>query len=131
MLTETHNRAIFSALDAFLASSRNVASARLHIEDEFMRVYVRKSTRLLDGAKRTTLDIATVEVDEQHRGKGHFGRFLAYAEIVNPFEALYIESVLDPAQWAIYESRGFRRRVDFEGITQDFFKLMQHQQVAA
>ncbi len=85
-------------LAAFISSGpRN-----LWLEDGLMKVYVRKSIRLCRNNAMTCLDIASIEVVEEHRSKGHFTAFIAHAEKVNPFSLMLLECVLNPrlAIWA-------------------------------
>lgn len=63
-------------------------------EDDNMKVYVRKGRHILQGSKlQVCLDIASVEVVEDKRGKGIFTEFLAKAHEINPWEATYVECV--------------------------------------
>jgi hypothetical protein len=65
------------------------------IDDDDMKVYVRKGRHLLKpgGKMQVCLDIASVEVDEDKRGKGIFSNFLEKAHEMNPWDATYVECV--------------------------------------
>ena len=64
------------------------------IDDDDMKVYVRKGRHILQGGKvRVTLDIANVTVEEDKRGKGIFSNFLEKAHEMNPWDATYVECV--------------------------------------
>ena len=67
-----------------------------------MDVYVRCTKRILD-RERTTLDLASISVPEELQGKGIFSRLVNFAVAVNPREALFMESVINPilTKWCI------------------------------
>ena len=79
------------------------------LHDTQMRVYVRKSQRLLPNEAKLikTLDIASVEIYPQWRRKHIFTNFLDYAYENNPWDAVYIESVFNPFLMSILEKRGY------------------------
>src|SRR5690606_5181557 len=49
-----------------------------------------------------SFDIAKVQLREELRGKGWFRQFLALAERLNPWEALYVENVRNPQLQAMF-----------------------------
>lgn len=64
-----------------------------------MRVYVRKSRRAPEGAMVRTFDLATIFTPEKLRGQGRFWELLGWLSSTLPkseFDAIYIESVLEP-----------------------------------
>jgi len=65
------------------------------LDDESMKVYVRKGRHLLKpgGKIQVCLDIASVEVDEEKRGQGIFSDFLNKAHEMNPWDATFVECV--------------------------------------
>ena len=69
------------------------------IESKFMKAYVRKSKRLIDnqGHQRLSdcLDLATLEIDEKHQGKGLGSDFIRLAHEANPYEFTFLENVLN------------------------------------
>lgn len=71
-------------------------------------VYVRSGRRNIDGNFRTTLEIASVHIDEDLRGRGWFSRFLVFAEEHSPWEILWVECVENPRL-----ADHFRRRTDW------------------
>jgi hypothetical protein len=73
---EWEGKSAAEQLDAFLASDRR----NCYLEDDSIRVYVRKGDHLVDGKPTRTLDIANVVVPEEKRGRGVFGAFLKHAE---------------------------------------------------
>ena len=72
-----------------------------------MSVYVRRSVpRILnDGEKYVTLDIASINVYQQ--SQGHFTAFLAEAEKLNPWPAIYVENVLQPRFEKFFKKKGY------------------------
>ncbi len=60
------------------------------------KVYVRKSTRLIEGKLRRCLDIGTIEIDEQFRGRGVWTRFTAELaeKDLKPFNLIFVENVM-------------------------------------
>ena len=73
-----------------------------------MKVYVRKGIRSLGPDVRLPmLDIANIGVFEQ--GKGTFKRFLAEAELLNPWFFTFIENVQTPKFANFFERKGWFR----------------------
>lgn len=78
-----------------------------------MRVFVRKSRRVLLKGQPivNVLDIATVEVNENHRRKGLFKNFLEYAEKVNPWDAIFIENAFNDFLRDYLEKNDWQRAI--------------------
>lgn len=72
-----------------------------------LRVYVRKSRRSVGGVTIQCMDIAGAEVRKQKRGKGRFTSFLQHAANVNPWDAIYFESVNNEWLWGSFRRRGY------------------------
>lgn len=75
-----------------------------------IHVYIRwGSVRAYLGGVVSTIEIASVSIDEAHRGRGLYDRLLhdvcEFADALN--KCVYVESVLDVAHHHIYASRGF------------------------
>jgi len=83
---------IIHQLKIFLESKQRIA----WIKDDSMSVYVRKGTRYLNKHLSKTLDIASVEVEENKRNQGVWTEFLKEAHKINPYQATFIENVLNP-----------------------------------
>jgi hypothetical protein len=83
-----------------------------------MKVYVRRGRHLLEGKLRSTLDIATIDVVEQ--GKGTFTSFLDLAQKLNPWDATYIENVLEPRFATYFLKRGWLE-ANFDSPTPCFY----------
>ena len=85
------------------------------IEEPHMRIYVRRSLRMLgnnkDGENKLTpcLDVATIEVDEEKRGKGLFTLFLSRVEneAKNLHRNVYVESIQEPRLVKFLTKRGY------------------------
>src|SRR3989344_4673878 len=59
-----------------------------------MQLYIRKSKRVINSQIVTTLDIANITV--YHKGQGIFKKFIKEFHEINPYQASYIESILEP-----------------------------------
>lgn len=88
----------------------------LWISEKHIKIYVRRSNRILTA--RTfletqkfypCLDIASVEVSENRRGKGIFKKFLTRVErqAKKLKRAVYVESILDPRLVDFLTRRGY------------------------
>lgn len=89
-----------------------------------MNVYVRKSHRYLIGEQRvTTLDITNITV-KLEKGEKRFSYFLRKAELLNPWDATYIESVLTERFARFFERKGYTRVPDL--FPACFFKMKEN-----
>ncbi len=79
------------------------------LETKKIKVYVRRSQRLINGSQFTCFDIANINVKESQRGKGIFTEFLNKAHEMNPWEVTYIENVNDERFRKFFEKQGFIR----------------------
>lgn len=81
--------------------------------DDTIRVYIRRSKRLVLPDRRftTVLDIANVTVDLP--GQGRFTRFLEFVEYLRPYEGIFIENVLNPRFLGFFYSRDY---IDVPGL---------------
>lgn len=116
---------VIESLKEFLSESEKLIINRKWIDDDDMKVYVRKSRRLLTpDLISVCLDIASVEVEEEKQGKGIFSSFLEKAHEMNPWDATYIECVVNQKLRAFLEREGWTQgKTD----TQSFF-LLKHEQ---
>lgn len=78
----------------FIEKSEKFERYNQWISDSFSEVYLRKSRRYIDGEFIFCLDIATISVDEEHRGKGIAKEIIRQFHIMNPFECTFIENVM-------------------------------------
>lgn len=73
-----------------------------------IKVYVRKSKRIIDGKIINFFDIASVEVSKTSQKKGVFTKFLQSLLIDYPEQNLYIESILNPILFDFLERYKFK-----------------------
>ncbi len=107
-------------LAAFIESAQNQKAARAWLENPDIKVYVRKSQRLIEGKMVTALDISNATVPEDRRGQGVFTRFLNMAHDINPWDATYVENAQEDRfanyfwrrDWELYNdfSRSFYKK---------------------
>lgn len=82
-------------------------------EDPTLHVYVRRAYHLLGGKMRTVLDIASVTAEPT--GTGRFTRFLEWIEDVQPFDGVYIESIVSERFENFFIDRGYIK-VEYDNI---------------
>lgn len=90
---------ILEELQKFIDKGKDIwYVSPIWLEDNDMKVYVRKGRHLLQSGDkiRVTLDIANVVVEEDKRGQGIFSKFLEQAHEINPWNATYVECVHNP-----------------------------------
>lgn len=93
-------------LQNFLWSKRSNA----WISYEHLNVYVRKAHHFWDGSRKSTLDVANINVPHPYKGRGLFTAWLTQAEIIareEGFEAVYVESLLNPRLADFLYRRGY------------------------
>jgi hypothetical protein len=110
---------ILEQLTTFLKDSQDHFKANQWLSDDKMQVYVRKANRYLEGKRKVTLDIANVEV--YHRGKGTFTRFLEAVHEMNPWDATYVECVLNPRFAAFFVKRFWLPAAGNIGLSDSFY----------
>lgn len=71
------------------------------------------------------LDIATIEVDEEHRGKGVFTRFLTLVEeeAEKRHMAVWVESIQEPRLIPFLKARGYQQCPFNDDIAPTYYKL--------
>ncbi len=81
----------------FLSSREKVmwiCFGKIHGES---RIYLRKSKRNIDNKLATCLDIGSIDVEEKHRGKGIWNKFIL--TLINlgleDFEYIFVENVME------------------------------------
>ena len=88
--------AMMQQFGAFLTEADKRWQYRTWLETAAMRVYMRKTRRLLAGLMRNSLDIAAIEIAEEQQGKGLFSAFMEKAHTLNPYEVTYLEHAHNP-----------------------------------
>ena len=96
------------------------------IRERHMDVYVRKSSRYINGQMIDCLDFASVEVDEGYRGKGYLKKFLVRFERAagRLNRAVYIESILEPRLAPFFAKRGYRFVPNTAMIAPSMYKIV-------
>jgi hypothetical protein len=110
-------------LVSFIQSAKHQHRARAWLENEDIKVYVRKAVHNIEGKSLTTLDIANVEVAEDRRGQGIFTRFLNMAHEHNPWDATYIENAQDDRFANYFWTRDWELLDDY---SRSFYKKKNH-----
>ncbi|MEI8270924.1 MAG: hypothetical protein WCG45_06180 [bacterium] len=86
---------IFEKLKNFIDESKEKRINNSWIDDENMKVYIRKGYHLIEGKMTPTLDIASISVEEEKQNKGFCSQFLEDAHEQNPWDATFVECVLN------------------------------------
>lgn len=96
---------VIEQLSNFIQTDNGLRSRNAWLEDDLMKVYVRKASHLIGHDIRQCLDIASVEVFVQQ--KGTWTEFLWNAHEINPWEGTHIENVLNPHLFKWLGRNGF------------------------
>lgn len=90
------NKTVIEQLADFIKQAED-GIRNLWLSDDIMKVYVRMGRHIIGTGKiSVTLDIASVEVEEENQGRGVWTEFLEKAHEMNPWEATYVECVHNP-----------------------------------
>lgn len=86
-------------------------------ENEVFSLFVRDSRRVRPDRNVLVrcLDFATVGVQPAYQRLGICSRLIEIMDRLNPFDAIYVENVLEPSQYGIYERRGFKGLPGYPG----------------
>jgi len=63
------------------------------LENKYMRVYVRRSRRMIAGVIEETFDVASILVHPKYQKQGYFKAFMQYIETLGL--TIYVESLLN------------------------------------
>ena len=85
-----------------------------------LAVYVRKSTRMIEGRMVSCLDIANMVAQRPGRGTG--GRFIEDAQLLNPYEAIFFENVQNDRLARRLERTGWTRLPDDPPMPPCFYR---------
>lgn len=88
------------------AAESDLVHRSLHLHRRGFKAYVRRARHNLDGRVVETLDIASISIPEKEQGRGWFKSFRRIVEALNPWEATYYESVLNPRFEAYFHKEG-------------------------
>lgn len=86
---------------SILSQGRN-----MWIENEYFKIYIRKSKRLLENNLLNCLDIASIEVFDKYKRKGIFNLIVHQLIMLN--ENIYIESIMNPVVCDVLEKLNFK-----------------------
>ena len=97
------------------------------ISENHITIYVRKSNRLIEGKMTECLDLATVEVDEDERGKGIFTTFLhrfeQEAKKLN--RVVFVENIMNPClESYLVKKQGYTLIPNDSGFSPCAFKII-------
>jgi hypothetical protein len=107
---------IRTLLKQFLASNNR----NLWMNGSGLAVYVRKSIRLIEDRMVPCLDIANMQAQRPGRGTG--GRFIEDAQLLNPYEAIFIECVQNERLASRLERTGWIKLQDDQAVTPCFYR---------
>lgn len=107
-------------LQTFIESSTR--NTWLHLPT--ISVYVRKSKRIHEGRLFACLDIANISVEPDRQQQGVFGNWFKQAELLaqQHFEAIYVESVINPVMEEFCLRHGFNRCDD--NLSRNYIKQL-------
>ena len=108
-------------LKEFLNST--LTNAWLHTDH--MEIYIRKGRHLINGKIKLTLDVANVQVEEAHQGKGIFRNYLNRIEsesVKYGFEGVMVESILQKRLLPFLKGRGYEQCNDLQNSCPNLFK---------
>jgi hypothetical protein len=91
------------------AVDKDLVHRNLDLRRGGAKVYVRRSDRYLDDRLVITLDVASITIPQKDRGRGWFRNFRRIVEAVNPWDATYYESVLNPRLDSYFRKEGLER----------------------
>jgi hypothetical protein len=91
-----------------------------------MDVYVRRSKRYIDKEMVECLDLATVNVDDRHRGKGHLTKFLPRfeQEAMRLKRVVYLENILEPRLVPFFLRMGYKFVPNIDPIIPSMYKIV-------
>lgn len=101
---EFNHSDIFNQIDIFLKSDiRNI-----WVQNDSMKIYIRKSKRYVNNEIFDFFDIASVEVNEEYQGNGFFTYFIK--TFLNKYtdKNVYVESIINPAIEHILKKFNFK-----------------------
>lgn len=74
---------------------------------DYGKIYVRQSKRFYNGKLIDCFDIASIEIDEEYRGRGFFKLFLNKFIETYPNKNIFVESILNPKFLVYLKNYGF------------------------
>lgn len=82
---------------------------RKHFESDEFVVYLRVTSRIIEGKMTPTIDIGTIEVFEEKQGQGIFSRLLKNIETIadRNGRTVFVESIINPDLTRSLVKRGY------------------------
>ncbi len=101
--------AVMKEITFFICSPTYIRNRWFH--GPHIGMYLRRTRRVIDDNVVETIDIANVEVDEAHQGKGIFTEYLSVIESLAIWNHLtvYMENILNPKLAEFMFKRGYIR----------------------
>lgn len=100
---------MFESVTNFIENNDTPRNMWLDINAGNSKIYIRKSSRLVEGSIIRCIDIATIEIDEKYQQKGITKKLINEVMEILPvqYHGLYIENVMVPwlAEW--FRRQGF------------------------
>lgn len=90
------------------------------LQDKNLKVYVRKSTRMIGADLVEALDIANITAARP--GRGHGTGFINWAHSANPYPVTYIENVLNEGFAEHLARNGWEEQLSLTSRDKCFFK---------
>lgn len=87
-------------------------------------IFVRRTKRIIEGGRRTTLDIANINIKPLEQGKGVFTKFLSEVEKNTLREAVFIENVLDTRFANFFIKNGYKILTEDDHFGVCFYKVI-------
>ena len=96
------------------------------IYERDIAIYVRRSTRFINNKPIKCLDLASVEVIEEHRGMGIFTGFLSrFEEAAKKLNrAVFVESILNKRLEKFLEKRGYTHHPHSVELCPSMYKVL-------
>jgi hypothetical protein len=93
------------------------------IEDDALRVYIRKGNRYINRKHVQTIDVANIMSNPKHQGKGFFKAFMQYVESYNM--PVYVENIFNPALTDMLIKNGYEKIGPAEPMMASVVKMPQ------
>lgn len=118
------NESIFAEMESRLPITH--LSKSFYVSNDKLVCYVRLGHKYVDRQKVTAFTIANVNIPPESRRNGVYSQFLIDAEQFckhHQLSVLFIENVLYPLQYEMYDKRGFTFTEDCGGV-RSYYKLI-------
>jgi hypothetical protein len=98
-------------IEQVLEEVKKCRNLHIRIEELYLNAYIRVTQRYINHVMTETIDIGSVEVDQEHRNCGCFTQFLICVENIAKkwHRKVYVECVLNKILHQILQKRGYYR----------------------